>query len=178
MGTSNPIVYKKNSSEHLKVVVPRDRAFSVLWSKRLLKPVMAARRPLAFLLMVGAITVGLVGILKAWALLDAQAGLYTAPPLEAHPVFANTSPDIVASIGTKATMSEPAPAATPALPIAPAIPIDVAMSASQDVRAAAHDERPDEVANAESGRGDNVRFTTVYIHRGRAPPTAYVVPRE
>jgi len=126
---------------------------SVFLSKRLREPMVILRHAGAFLVTVAVMTTGLLGLLKARAVLDAQAALYYA----AQPLEANPPSEIVGSIGPKATVSELPGAAVPALPIT------VTMAASDGVAAAVRHEQPDEVSNTGTGRGDKARVTALAL---------------
>jgi len=125
----------------------------VFLSKRLREPMVILRHAGAFLVTVAVMTTGLLGLLKARAVLDAQAALYYA----AQPLEANPPSEIVGSIGPKATVSELPGAAVPALPIT------VTMAASDGVAAAVRHEQPDEVSNTGTGRGDKARVTALAL---------------
>jgi len=130
----------------------------VFLSKRLREPMVILRHAGAFLVTVAVMTTGLLGLLKARAVLDAQAALYyAAQPLDANPPSTVAMPEIVGSIGPKATVSELPRAAVPALPIA------VTMTASDDTAAAVRHEQPDEVSNTGTGRDDKARVTALAL---------------
>lgn len=127
------------------------------------------RRAATFLLLVAAITAGLLVVYKARAALDARAAFYaekaTARSPEAQPMSEDAATAILLGVDAKTPVSEPPPVQTP----------------SRDARAddrGQRDERRDVTSSIDDNRGVDSRFTTIYIHRGADPPSAHVVPRE
>jgi hypothetical protein len=141
-------------------------------SKRLHKSLVAARRAGTFLVLVGAITTGLIGLLKARAALDARAGFYTAKPAEAHSTSTPASAATMRSIDPKTIVLDTPTGSIPAHPTKPG------MTEFHEATGNAGGEQRDKVSAGEADHVGNAHVATVTIHRGRNSVSVYTVPRE
>jgi hypothetical protein len=151
--------------------------------KRLHTLMAAARRGGTFLLLVGVVTIGSVGVYRARAMLDEQAEFYVArrvdAPFEALREAQRQAPQpsAVANLAVE-VRPDPKPA-QPALATIPAQPATTdAAATTPDLHEAIGQADDPAVTGAIAGKGGAARFSTVYIHRGAEPPAAYIVPRE